>query len=225
MFPVPDAASTVARGAHSPSGWLNSRAGESIEYREAGVAMCSVRSVAGCVVVTAGTMMAMAVQADGPARYTATGAHDFACEVCHPAATARTLAAARGYLVYDARTNPDFGGGRAAMADAPGSSLICLECHDGSVSADIKMRGLGILRASVPSVGTDLRDDHPVGFSYLTAVSSRRTLAAVPRSELKLFGPDSRLECATCHDVHAVDTPHLLRVSTDSSALCIGCHL
>jgi predicted CXXCH cytochrome family protein len=74
-------------------------------------------------------------------------------------------------------------------------------------------------------LGTDLRNDHPVGFSYTSSLAAGKVLARTPPAELRLYGTDRRLECATCHDVHAAGRLHLLRISTDNSALCIGCHL
>lgn len=157
-------------------------------------------------------------------RYSA-GPHAFACTTCH-VSSANVTPASQSYAFYDARTNPDFGGGRVAPGQEPGGSLTCLGCHDGSISASNRvMTGTGGIVASAPSLGVDLGNDHPVGFSYVTSLAAGKVLARTPPAELKLFGQDRRVECATCHDIHAIGRPHLLRMSTDNSALCLGCHI
>jgi predicted CXXCH cytochrome family protein len=177
------------------------------------------------------------VPAHGQQQAMTGGAHDFRadksqgdlCGACHtPSAPGaeRAMGWSRplrgGYQVYDTLVNPDFKGGLVDLADGGQASLLCLSCHDGTVAsgalADASVRGASAL-------GADLRNDHPVGFSYsLSQMAKPRELLAVPASSLKLFGASRRVECPTCHDVHAGVGRPLLRISNDNSRLCLGCH-
>ena len=82
-------------------------------------------------------------------------------------------------------------------------------------------------------VGTDLKNDHPVSFTYNTALAT---------ADGELFNPSaansgptstidadllfsSKVECASCHDVHNTQNiAKLLTVSNADSGLCLTCH-
>lgn len=120
---------------------------------------------------------------------------------------------------------------------------------------------LGAVRSadgSIPSLaastnGTNLTDDHPVGFSYTTAYGQDNAgLKATPDAGIRLFGPTKRVECSSCHNPHMyygsglagstrvyydtdITTPLVataaqkaktpfLNIANTGSKLCLGCH-
>ncbi|MFZ2949394.1 MAG: cytochrome c3 family protein [Desulfuromonadaceae bacterium] len=81
--------------------------------------------------------------------------------------------------------------------------------------------------------GTNLTDDHPIGFSYSSAYSQETNGGLFNNvgmdSKIRFFGPNKKVECSTCHDPH-VDTtanpdlkPFLVK-SNVGSGLCLTCH-
>jgi predicted CXXCH cytochrome family protein len=79
--------------------------------------------------------------------------------------------------------------------------------------------------------GTDLRNDHPIGFDYEVARTADPTGLKVitdPALVKRMTITGNRLECNTCHDPHITNTPALknkfLVVSNAGSALCLDCH-
>jgi predicted CXXCH cytochrome family protein len=129
----------------------------------------------------------------------------------------------------------------ATMAQPGGVSKLCLSCHDGTVAVDSFGGATGTkMVTGSPLLGTDLSNDHPIGFTYdaalvgldpgLKAVSSAVTIGAGNTGTIDnrlLIG--GKMECASCHDVHnstagtAVESK-LVRITTAGSALCIACH-
>ena len=104
-----------------------------------------------------------------------------------------------------------------------------------------------------PYNGTNLTDDHPIGFSYDSVLgepgksANLRTLADAKANKLRFFGPSGdRVECSSCHNPHVYygsylnggaryaipgatqpyldRTPFLVR-DNNGSALCLGCHI
>jgi hypothetical protein len=101
-------------------------------------------------------------------------------------------------------------------------------------------------------IGTDLRNDHPVGVRYPTITGSGtdfRTPAATggnlrffdtngnsrpDKNEIRLYdsGDGFEVECGSCHDPHGVPSggngsaflPTFLRVTNAGSAVCLTCH-
>lgn len=123
----------------------------------------------------------------------------------------------------------------------------CMSCH--SASAGVVGAGATDFRAFV--LGTDLRDDHPVGVRYPLNGSNpdfkntNATFANVryfdgngnnrpDRNEIRLYdtGDGAEVECASCHDPHGVPSggpgsvfnPSFLRIANTGSALCLACH-
>jgi len=121
---------------------------------------------------------------------------------------------------------------------------------------------LGAVRSadgSIPSLaaslnGTNLTDDHPIGFSYTAAQAQDASgLKVTPDAGIRLFGPTKRVECSSCHNPHVyygsglagsgrvyydtgITTPLVataaqkartpfLTMSNTGSALCKGCHI
>lgn len=125
-----------------------------------------------------------------------------------------------------------------------GVTLLCMSCHDGVVALDSYMgepAGSTLISSVDPAaeVGIDLSDDHPINFTYDSALAGSDGALVDPSADgdanpntvglaqpyLELFS--GVLECATCHDVHnnvpATNTA-LLRVNNAGSALCLKCH-
>lgn len=137
-------------------------------------------------------------------------------------------------------------------ADAPGHMALttgnegCLACHSRNAGA----LGSRATDFAVFVIGTDLRNDHPVGVSYppVTNTDFKRPTATrtgvswfdkdgdqtPDTTEVRLYdsGEGYMVECASCHDPHGVPsagrgsqfTPTFLRVSNSGSDLCLTCH-
>lgn len=130
---------------------------------------------------------------------------------------------------------------QATVAQPGGVSKLCLSCHDGTVAIDSFGGATGTkLATGTALIGTDLANDHPIGFTYDAAlVTADPGLAEITKavtigtgntgtiaSKMLIGG---KMECASCHDVHnstagtAVESK-LVRVTTVGSALCVVCH-
>jgi predicted CXXCH cytochrome family protein len=133
------------------------------------------------------------------------------------------------YQTYDRSVNQEFAGGDVSLSQV---SLLCMSCHDGAVALNVDFTGtindsyVGIVMHGSGNFGADLRNTHPIGFSYPVSRNANPTrLATVPPLALRLYGPESKLECATCHDVHNPTNAPFLRIGQQNSALCVACHL
>jgi mono/diheme cytochrome c family protein len=143
---------------------------------------------------------------------------------------------------WDNRRGPD-AGVHARLAGAE-----CLACH----SAAAGVVGAGATDFTAFAIGTDLRNDHPVGIRYPTATGAGTDFKEPPRrearlayfdtnangradpSEIRLYnsGEGYEVECASCHDPHGVPSggagsvfnPTFLRVSNVGSGVCLSCH-
>ena len=149
------------------------------------------------------------------------------------------------YLLYSSPTLD------AIPVQPSASSKLCLSCHDGTVAVD----SFGGQPGGAFNLGGDvavgagpegLSDDHPISFTYDTALASLdaglhdpATTQVIIGEGDKTKGPDSianlllfngTLQCASCHDVHnnftALPAPgdNLLKVSLNGSQLCLTCH-
>ena len=180
-------------------------------------------------------------------------AHDFAgeswnagvsaqiCIVCHTphnASVAVTSAplwnhatTAATFTLYTSTTMT------GTVGQPDGSSKLCLSCHDGTVAlANFGTMTTGsTFVTGADLIGTALTNDHPISFTYNTALATSDgglQDPAVFASGLggtidakMLFG--GKMQCASCHDVHntATGTPvNLLVKSNAASALCLTCH-
>jgi predicted CXXCH cytochrome family protein len=84
-------------------------------------------------------------------------------------------------------------------------------------------------------LGSNLADDHPLGFSYSSVLSEDSTglfsvldVGTKSSNRIKFFGTAKKVECSTCHNPHADadDTsvfPFLV-MNNAGSALCLSCH-
>ncbi|MHB8882086.1 MAG: hypothetical protein ACYC69_11325 [Thermodesulfovibrionales bacterium] len=179
-----------------------------------------------------------------------------ACVACHTphAAVASTngplwnrTQAAQTYTVYASATF-DMGAGALAPTINAAQTVACLTCHNGVASTIVNAPGPGnpagsgldsvaaaggILGFAGTSnifgdIGTDLTNDHPVGFTYDNTLTAAGEFPATPPATLPLYA--GKMECATCHDVHGTAQPtrvpvYFLRVSNVNSAMCILCHI
>lgn len=174
-------------------------------------------------------------------------AHDFSaqgwgtteiCEACHTPHNA-DLTVVESPLWNHAVTGETFqpytGSGtlNATVGQPDGISKLCLSCHDGVTNMDAFGGGAGTTPMTSGNVtGLDLRNDHPISFTYdaalvgldpgLHAVTTTSGLGGTIDSDM-LF--NTQLECSSCHDVHnGLALPNLLRKTNVASALCLTCH-
>jgi predicted CXXCH cytochrome family protein len=202
--------------------------------------------------VTAATVGLFAVTITGQNAPIAGSAHDFSaygwsnnqiCLPCHTPHGADTTVdraplwnhelTQATYIMYDGSTAP------WDEALDPGS-ILCMSCHDGTVALDsfggksgsVYIGGNGLL-------GTDLRDDHPVGATavYPDQGPNTRMHPASnwehPNSPGRMFRQEMEINgelvkvigCNTCHNVHNTVHPYMLRQTNDGSNLCLLCHI
>lgn len=118
------------------------------------------------------------------------------------------------------------------------SAKICLSCHDGNIAQDItafipseELRKEKYLSQkgfhTVHGLQLDLSEegrDHPVGLRLKSVARHATDLRPEPLRFLKL--KKGRIDCTTCHSVHA-DTPYraFLVMDNSNSDLCLECHI
>ena len=123
----------------------------------------------------------------------------------------------------------------------------CMGCHN-PASAE----ALGSTDFTAFVIGTDLRNDHPVGVRFPPNAGPGTDFKAPTRTEARLAyfdnngnsradsneirlyntGDGYEVECASCHDPHGVPSagpgsvfnPTFLRVSNAGSGVCLTCH-
>jgi predicted CXXCH cytochrome family protein len=104
------------------------------------------------------------------------------------------------------------------------SSLLCASCHDGV--ATFTMSGTNGFRARNSSpTAKGLQNEHPIDVTHDPAKDPSLAALTVVSRQVKLFGDSSKVQCATCHNVHDSSDPKLLRLPNNNSALCLTCHL
>jgi predicted CXXCH cytochrome family protein len=180
---------------------------------------------------------------------------DQICVFCHtphqatPAAPLwnHTQTGVASYGVYvsptlDAADIADIGGG----VDV---SNLCMSCHDGTLGVNdlgnpandtggnpamgsgTELDASGrILAARPTNMGTSLSDDHPVNFTYDSALASADGGLVTPFSsayvdaaqEIPLF--NGKVQCASCHDPHDNTNEPFLTKTNSGSQLCSTCH-
>jgi hypothetical protein len=145
------------------------------------------------------------------------------------------------YIVYD---SPTLDAG--PLGQPAGSTLLCLSCHDGTVAVDSFGGATGSTFISGPSnLGTDLSNDHPISFTYDTALATTDGGLWDPANTTVTIGSGGftrsgtiqdvmlqadQLQCASCHDVHndfvagGIGGDPLLLISKQSSLICLTCH-
>lgn len=173
------------------------------------------------------------------------------CHTPHGAATGVTLPLWNRNMPtngsYQYYNNPNNTLNATLSGTLTGQSLACMSCHDGTVAIDalVNTPNYGLigtftnnvsaatkmLNAGNGYLGTDLRNDHPVSFTFDTALHTADAGLNDPvdatgsglGGTVRLF--NSRVECASCHNVHDNTTAQpFLRGSNAGSALCLACH-
>jgi predicted CXXCH cytochrome family protein len=173
--------------------------------------------------------------------------YDEVCVYCHTPHSGnlaaqlwnRTNPANGGYTPYTSSTMNATPSGTIGAG-----SLLCMSCHDGilavdalynlpnygnaanNISGGVALDGAKKLQGAA-LMGTDLRNDHPIGFTYpaLGVDSGLVNIATVATSTyVRLIG-GTQVECASCHDAHNTVTMPFLRSTNQGSQLCLACHL
>ncbi len=165
---------------------------------------------------------------------------DQTCKFCHTPHNAQTstlaplwnrTASTATYTLYgDGGSSPTFNATNT-ITQPSASSKACLSCHDGTVAMDTFGTRTGTHKmGGTSSLGTDMRNNHPISFTYDAALASTDGGLSVPVSprfvdaahKVPLF--NAKVECASCHSVHDDTNPPFLRVNNVGSALCLSCH-
>ncbi|MHC4083650.1 MAG: cytochrome c3 family protein [Planctomycetota bacterium] len=111
-------------------------------------------------------------------------------------------------------------------------SLICLSCHDGTVSLGSFGGNMGSdYIGSSALIDTDLSDDHPISiqWSHQHVTGNQMCSNCHDVRDPSFVGAlpffDGYVECSTCHDVHnSFGYPKLLRLPNENSQVCVFCH-
>ena len=134
-------------------------------------------------------------------------------------------------------TSNSFNGGVAS--NTMGDSKLCLSCHSGTAIASALLNPANAGQANptsgltigVPAnIGTDLSNDHPVGFLYTASdavdVEIEPIASVNSAGSGLLFGTgDNEMWCSSCHDVHDNTNTPFLTVANGGSLLCLECHI
>ncbi|MBI5095237.1 MAG: cytochrome c3 family protein [Candidatus Hydrogenedentes bacterium] len=160
------------------------------------------------------------------------------CVVCHTPHNANTTVTAAPlwnhqvstatYTVYSSGTL------NATVGQPDGATKLCLSCHDGTVAIDSFGGRTGTQMMSGGAlVGTSLSNDHPVSFTYDSALATTDAGLKNPASATSGLGSTiaadmldgGKMQCSSCHDVHnGSGVSKLLLKSNAGSALCLTCH-
>jgi len=156
------------------------------------------------------------------------------CTFCHGSQDARDVELslwnkyepASGFQLYSSNTIN-------AVVNEPGAeSRVCLSCHDGTIAFDARNGSTGTknnnmsihFADSSAIIGTDLRNDHPIGVNISSDFGGIRDELIIMNAGLKIF--DGKVECASCHDPHGSGGyPFLLRLDPAGPNLCLCCHI
>ena len=145
----------------------------------------------------------------------------------------------QSYMLYSSTTLKS-----AAVTEIGIRSKLCLSCHDGTIAVDSFSGRTGSqFITSANNIGTNLKNDHPIGMVYdqtlagqnptlFNPVSAQVTIGAadmaITDSINNLLLYDGKMECVSCHDVHnnfTVGTTGLLLMSTSGNgSICTACH-
>jgi hypothetical protein len=162
----------------------------------------------------------------------------------------------KAFIIYSSATfNQRLAGNQIFTVDA--TSKLCFSCHEDSntvLPANTPLYNNSNLVSENPptfrkqaihstaALGLDLKNDHPVGFSYDQAqvtksttypelVAAATVVTRLGETNAAFVFPNGNMTCASCHDVHGkTDASNniisvLLRRSNASSMLCFACHI
>jgi hypothetical protein len=188
-----------------------------------------------------------------------TGTNGQICIACHaPHNTAAGLTALWNHALSEqtyTMYNTAFSSTATGTVDAqPGAtSKLCLSCHDGTVAVNSFGGVTGAVAIAASSnLGTSLTNDHPISVIYNTALVDADGALFEPSTRAANIGTggtksrtgtiatnllfNTKVECASCHDVHNTFTVplatsgtglvsnKLVKISMVGSALCLTCH-
>jgi len=119
--------------------------------------------------------------------------------------------------------------------DAP----LCLSCHDGASLTATLTNPPNVGTTTIvnnltgnANIGTDLSNDHPIGFNYVTVQTSDLEIQLKANAEgitgmtgALSYGAGNDMWCSSCHDVHDNTNGTFLRVNNAGSNLCLACHI
>ena len=158
------------------------------------------------------------------------------CLFCHTPHRATGMQPLWSHTLSDATYIPyDSSSIKAAVGQPSGASKLCLSCHDGTVAlgmvssrpAPIEMRsGITTLPSGSMRIGTDLSDDHPISFTYDSALVTANGQLRDPnllRQKVRL-DHNNQMQCTSCHDPHNNEFGKFLVQNNHASGLCIECH-
>lgn len=156
----------------------------------------------------------------------------------------KTTTVTTGFSMYTNAANAASGANLQGTVDATptGASMACFTCHDGTQAvgsvinlpygtASITYTAGGNVNATgfitgTPLLGKDLTNDHPISITYQdnldTGLKAAATLVGVKLFPSNVTG--SKVQCASCHNVHDATNLPFLRVTAAGSAICTSCH-
>ena len=187
---------------------------------------------------------------DGTGGWNLLGTNGPICAICHTPHKADSTNTAlwthanttqNSYTLYSSTTM------KASLSQPGPSSKLCLSCHDGSIAVDSFGGNTGthtISTTSRKNLGAQaLNDDHPIGFTYDSALATSNGSLFDPSSKVVTIGASpsksdtitslllyaGKMECSSCHDVHNTFTvgangTGMVKISTSGSAICLACH-
>jgi len=206
------------------------------------------------------TLLALAAAAVGfasaPASAQITGsAHDFSSmawsggQICKPCHTPHNAISGMDRLwnhelttaTYQMHEGSGGTGSGTATVDFDYRSRLCLSCHDGTVALDSfgGQTGASYMPGS-RNLGTDLRNDHPVGADAEYPPNPVPSFWASAFKDASLLPSALRLQdwtnpagearkvvgCTTCHNPHRRGGyQYMLNMSNSGSAICLSCHI
>jgi len=175
------------------------------------------------------------LSASGPGTLKATAETEI-CIFCHTPHNAQPdtplwnhAESRANYLPYTSTTL------RAAVGQPNGASKLCLSCHDGTVALGMVhsqtkvipfRKGVTTLPSGPSNLGTDLSDDHPVSFTYNSALVTQNGQLQDPqtlKSRVRL-DHNQQVQCTSCHDPHNDRYGKFLVMDNTGSSLCVQCH-
>lgn len=124
---------------------------------------------------------------------------------------------------------------KATVGQPNGASKLCLSCHDGTVALGnvhsrtmpIQMQGgVTVMPAGSANLGTDLSDQHPISFTYDSALAAEQGQLKDPSlltGKVRL-DHNSQMQCTACHNPHDDQYGKFLVMDNTDSALCVTCH-
>jgi predicted CXXCH cytochrome family protein len=162
------------------------------------------------------------------------------CEICHLCGAGSEGAQAPLWDLATKNSKFQCYAGQAGEGTPSAVSLVCLSCHDGVIAADPPTSD-GWPASNLIAGGTNSRileiepDNefyhHPysVEYPWLWDSSFKPSVGGhvgvLPlHSPLGYHGPETLVECATCHDIHSSVEEAFLRISAKQNELCLCCH-